>query len=92
LGDEKQSETLNWRNREVEGLQQSNGPVYLTHELNTVTEPLLRTRQIDYLIVQHLDEIIRRTTRFMREIPGDAPRSHILEDIPFRLVAQFNIG
>jgi LacI family transcriptional regulator len=67
-------------------------PVYITHELNTVTEPLLRTRQIDYLIVQHLDEIVRRATQFMRETPGDDRGSHVLEDIPFRLVTQFNIG
>ena len=52
--------------------------VYVTHELNRVTEPLLRTQQIDYLIVQDLDEIFRRATQFMREIPEDdrgSPRS-----------------
>jgi hypothetical protein len=58
----------------------------------TVTEPLLLTRQIDYLIVQHLDEIVRRATQLMREAPGDDRGSHLLEDIPFRLVTQFNIA
>ena len=66
-------------------------PVYITHELNTVTEPLLRTRQIDYLIVQHLDEMVHRATEFMRETPGDDRGSRVLEDIPFRLITQFNI-
>ena len=67
-------------------------PVYITHELNRVTEPLLRTQQIDYLIVQDLDEMVRRATQFMREIPGDDRGTHALEHMPFRLLTQFNIG
>ena len=73
-------------------LQPAYRPVYITHELNRVTEPLLRTQQIDYLIVQDLDEMVRRATQFMREIPGDDRGSHALEHIPFRLLTQFNIG
>jgi LacI family transcriptional regulator len=71
-------------------LQRAHRPVYITHELNGVTEPLLRTRQIDYLIVQNLDEMVRRATEFMREIPGDDRQSHELEGIPFRLLTPFN--
>jgi LacI family transcriptional regulator len=67
-------------------------PVYITHELNRVSEPLLRTQQIDFLIVQDLDEMVRRATQFMREIPGDDRGSHLLADIPFRLLTRFNIG
>jgi LacI family transcriptional regulator len=73
-------------------LQHTYRPVYITHELNRVTEPLLRTQQIDYLIVQELDEMVRRATQFMREIPADDRGSHALEHIPFRLLTQFNIG
>jgi LacI family transcriptional regulator len=73
-------------------LQRAHRPVYITHELNRVTEPLLRTQQIDYLIVQDLDEMVRRATQFMREIPADNHGSHLLADIPFRLATQFNIG
>jgi LacI family transcriptional regulator len=73
-------------------LQRAHRPVYITHELNRVTEPLLRTQQIDYLIVQDLNEIVRRATQFMREIPSDDRQSHELEGIPFRLLTQFNLG
>jgi LacI family transcriptional regulator len=73
-------------------LQHAYRPVYITHELNRVTEPLLRTRQIDYLIVQELDEMVRRAIQFMREIPSDDRESHALEYIAFRLLTQFNIG
>ena len=73
-------------------LQHAYRPVYITHELNRVTEPLLRTQQIDYLIVQDLDEMVRRATQFMREIPGDDRGTHALEHMPFRLLTQFNIG
>jgi LacI family transcriptional regulator len=73
-------------------LQRAHRPVYITHELNRVTESLLRTQQIDYLIVQDLDEMVRRATQFMREIPSDDRQSHELEGIPFRLLTPFNLG
>jgi LacI family transcriptional regulator len=73
-------------------LQRAHRPVYITHELNRVTEPLLRTQQIDYLIVQDLDEMVRRATQFMREIPSDDRQPHELERIPFRLLTQFNLA
>jgi len=73
-------------------LQRAYRPVYITHELNRVTEPLLRTQQIDYLIVQDLEEMVRRATQFMREIPGDDRATRALEHMPFRLLTQFNIG
>ena len=78
--------------RALAELQRAYRPVYITHELNRVTEPLLRTQQIDYLMVQDLDEMVRRTTQFIREIPSDDRGSHTLEPIPFRLLTQFNIG
>src|SRR6202007_878451 len=68
------------------GLQRAHRPVYITHELNKVTEPLLRTQQIDYLIVQDLNEMVRRATQFMREPPSDDRQSYELEGIPFRLL------
>ncbi len=67
-------------------------PVYITHEMNRVTEPLLRTQQIDYLLVQDLDEIVRCAIGFMREIPVDDRGPHALDHVPFRLQTQFNIG
>ena len=73
-------------------LQRAHHPVYITHELNRVTEPLLRAGQIDYLIVQDLDEMVRRAIGFMREIPCDDHQSHELEGIPFRLLTPFNPG
>jgi LacI family transcriptional regulator, galactose operon repressor len=76
----------------VRELQHSYRPVYITHELNRVTEPLLRTGQIDYLIVQDLDEMVRRATQFMREIPADDRGVRALEHVRFHLVTQFNIG
>ncbi|MBV9642510.1 MAG: LacI family DNA-binding transcriptional regulator [Verrucomicrobia bacterium] len=74
------------------GLQRAHRPVYITHELNRVTEPLLRAQQIDYLIAQDLDEMVRRATQFMREIPSDDRQSHELEGIPFHLLTPFNFG
>jgi LacI family transcriptional regulator len=72
-------------------LQRAHRPVYITHELNRVTEPLLRTQKIDYLIVQDLDEMVRRAPQIMREIPSDDRQSHELEGIPFHLLTPFNL-
>ena len=76
----------------VSELQHAYRPVYITHELNRVTEPLLRTEQIDYLIVQDLEEMVRRATQFLREIPAEDRRVHALEHVRFHLMTQFNIG
>jgi LacI family transcriptional regulator len=73
-------------------LQNGYRPVYITHELNRVTEPLLRTQQVDYLIVQDLDEMIRRATQFMRQFPAEDRGVHTLEHVRFHLMTQFNIG
>jgi LacI family transcriptional regulator len=70
-------------------LERVHRPVYITHELNKVTEPLLRAQQIDYLIVQDLSEMVCRASQFMREITGDDRQSYELEGIPFRLLTQF---
>ena len=44
------------------------------------------------MIVQDLNEMVRRATQFMREIPSDDRQSYELEGIPFRLLTQFNLG
>ena len=76
----------------VDELQLPYRPVYITHELNRVTEPLLRAGRIDYLIVQDLEEMFRRATQFMREIPADDRGTHALEHVRFHLLTQFNIS
>ena len=73
-------------------LQPAYRPVYITHELNRVTEPLLRTERIDYLIVQDLEEMVRRAAQFMRELPAEDRGVHALEHVRFHLLTQFNIG
>jgi LacI family transcriptional regulator len=73
-------------------LQHSYRPVYITHELNRVTEPLVRTARIDYLIVQDLEEMVRRATQFMRGIPADDRGFHALEHVRFHLMTPLNIG
>jgi LacI family transcriptional regulator len=76
----------------VDELRPAYRPVYITHELNRVTEPLLRAGRIDYLIVQDLDEIVRRAAQFLREISIDDRNVHALEHMRFHLLTQFNIG
>jgi LacI family transcriptional regulator len=66
-------------------------PIYITHELNQVTEPLLRAQQIDYLITQDLDELVRRTLQLLQEATGKDRELRDLNPLPIRLLTQFNI-
>jgi LacI family transcriptional regulator len=69
-----------------------NHPIYITHELNQVTEPLLRAEKIDYLITQDLDELLRRTTRLLQEVNDASPDLQEVNHLPIRLLTQFQLN
>src|ERR1700676_4150768 len=69
-----------------------NHPIYITHELNQVTEPLLRAGKIDYLITQDLDELLRRTTRLLQEVNDASPDLQEVNHLPIRLLTQFQLN
>jgi LacI family transcriptional regulator len=67
-------------------------PIYITHELNQVTEPLLRAERIDYLITQDLDELLRRTKRLLQDA-GDGGRDlPEVNHLPIRVLTQFHLN
>ena len=67
-------------------------PIYITHELNQVTEPLLRAERIDYLITQDLDKLLRRTRRLLQE-PSDESRDlPEVNHLPIRVLTQFHLN
>jgi LacI family transcriptional regulator len=67
-------------------------PIYITHELNQVTEPLLRAERIDYLITQDLDELLHRTKRLLQEAGEESRDSQEVNHLPIRLLTQFHLN
>jgi LacI family transcriptional regulator len=67
-------------------------PIYITHELNQVTEPLLRTERIDYLITQNLDELLHRIKRLLAEACDESRNLPEVNHLPIRLLTQFHLN
>jgi LacI family transcriptional regulator len=67
-------------------------PIYITHELNHVTEPLLRTERIDYLITQDLDELLLRAKRLLQGACEGSRELPEVNHLPIRLLTQFQLN
>jgi LacI family transcriptional regulator len=67
-------------------------PIYITHELNQVTEPLLRAERIDYLITQDLDKLLRRTKRLLQEAGDESRDLQEVNHLPIRVLTQFHLN
>jgi LacI family transcriptional regulator, galactose operon repressor len=67
-------------------------PIYITHELNQVTEPLLRAERIDYLITQDLDKLLHRTKRLLQEAGDESRDLQEVNHLPIRLLTQFHLN
>jgi LacI family transcriptional regulator, galactose operon repressor len=67
-------------------------PIYITHELNQVTEPLLRAERIDYLITQDLDKLLHRTRRLLQEAADQSRDLQEVNHLPIRVLTQFHLN
>jgi LacI family transcriptional regulator len=67
-------------------------PIYITHELNQVTEPLLRAERIDYLLTQDLDELLHNTRRLLQEVVDESRDLQEVNHLPIRLLTQFHLN
>jgi LacI family transcriptional regulator len=67
-------------------------PIYLTHELNQVTEPLLRAEKIDYLITQDLDTLLHRTKRLLQELGDESRDLQEVNHLPIRVLTQYHLN
>jgi LacI family transcriptional regulator, galactose operon repressor len=71
------------------------GVAIVCKNIPPIIDELKRVRQAGkhvMALVSDLEEMVRRATQFMREIPSDYRQSHELERIPFRLLTPFNLG
>jgi LacI family transcriptional regulator len=73
-------------------LKLTHRPIYITHELNHVTEPLLRAETIDYLITQDLDELLHRTKRLLQDASEGSRDLQEVNHLPIQLLTQFHLN
>jgi LacI family transcriptional regulator len=66
-------------------------PMYITHELDEVAEPLLRAGAIDFLITQNLESIVNAVKRFVVGLRTGTNRFGELNLVPIELVSKFNL-
>jgi LacI family transcriptional regulator len=78
--------------RALSDMKLTYSPIYITHELNHVTEPLLRTERIDYLITQDLDELLLRTKRLLQRACDGSRDLPEVNHLPIRLLTQFHLN
>jgi LacI family transcriptional regulator len=66
-------------------------PLFISHELHEVTEPLLRAGVIDFLITQDLEALVRTARQRLLELKlGHGPVRE-LNHLPFQAVSEFNL-
>jgi LacI family transcriptional regulator len=66
-------------------------PLYITHQLDEATEPLLRAGVIDFLITDNLESIVNAAKRFVVGLRTGAARSGEVNLIPIELISKFNL-
>ncbi|HZC36985.1 MAG TPA: hypothetical protein VE242_15275, partial [Chthoniobacterales bacterium] len=66
-------------------------PLYITHEFDDATEPLLRAGAIDFLITENLETIMSAAKRFLIGLRTGATRSGEVHLIPIELISKFNL-
>lgn len=66
-------------------------PLYITHELDDATEPLLRSGVIDFLITQNLESLAKLLKRFLIGLRTGTARSGEVNLVPIELISKFNL-
>jgi LacI family transcriptional regulator len=69
----------------------SHRPLYITHELDEIAEPLLRAGAIDFLITQNLESLVNTVKRFVITLRTGANQCEELNLVPVELVSKFNL-
>jgi LacI family transcriptional regulator, galactose operon repressor len=66
-------------------------PLYVTHEVNEVTEPLLRTGVIDFLISQNVESLIRMSRQVLIDLRLRTGSVRELNYLPVQVVSEFTL-
>jgi LacI family transcriptional regulator len=66
-------------------------PLFITHELDEATEPLLRAGVIDFLITQNLDSVVNVARRFLIDLRTGGAGCGKVNLVPIELISKFNV-
>jgi LacI family transcriptional regulator len=68
----------------------SRRPLYITHELDGASEPLLRSGMIDFLIVQSINPVIKLASRVLFDLRAGKALISRAQLVPTELLSKFN--
>jgi LacI family transcriptional regulator len=77
--------------RAIEEAKLEQRPLYITHEINEVTEPLLRTGVIDFLISQNVESLVRTTIKVLTDLRLGTVSVRELNHLPVQVVSEFTL-
>jgi LacI family transcriptional regulator len=66
-------------------------PLYVAHEVNEVTEPLLRTGVIDFLISQNIESLVRMSRQVLIDLSLNTGSVRELNYLPIHVVSEFTL-
>ena len=66
-------------------------PLYITHEVNEVTEPLIRTGVIDFLIVQNVPSLLRVSRQILTDLTLGGSSVRELNYLPVQVASEFTL-
>jgi LacI family transcriptional regulator len=69
----------------------SRRPLYITHELDGTSEPLLRSGMIDFLIVENLETAAEIASRMLIDLQSGNSPSGKAALVPIELLSRFNL-
>ena len=67
-------------------------PLYIAHEVNEVTEPLLRTGVIDFLISQNIESLVRSSRQVLVDLRLGTGSVRELNYLPVQVVSEFTLA
>jgi LacI family transcriptional regulator len=78
--------------RAIEEVGPERRPLYIAHEINEVTEPLLRTGVIDFLITQSVESLVQTSRQALVDLRSANGTVRELNHLPIQIISEFNLN
>ena len=75
----------------IDEAQLAQRPLYIAHEVNEITEPLLRTGVIDFLITQNIRSLVRLSKQVLIDLRSGVGSVRELNYLPVQVVSEFTL-
>jgi LacI family transcriptional regulator len=76
----------------IDEAQLAQRPLYIAHEVNEVTGPLLRTGVIDFLIAQNIQSLARLSRQVLIDLRLGVGSVRELNHLPIEAVSEFTLS